>query len=129
MLSTCKKLFFIYIVCSRLYSYRGIRLKKFPVIGYLTVVINQGALTFFMVYHGADINLTTTIPWSGIVAAAFLIGGFYPITQVYQHKEDANDGVKTISILLGKKEPLYFAASCMQLHFHFLHFIFLINSR
>ncbi len=36
-----------YILASRAYSYRKIRLKKFPVIGYLTVVIFQGAVTFF----------------------------------------------------------------------------------
>jgi 1,4-dihydroxy-2-naphthoate polyprenyltransferase len=30
-----------------------------------------------------------------------LIGGFYPLTQIYQHRADLNDGVKTISYLLG----------------------------
>ena len=42
----------IYIICSRLYSYRGVRLKQYPLPGYFTVIINQGSLTFFMVYHG-----------------------------------------------------------------------------
>jgi 1,4-dihydroxy-2-naphthoate polyprenyltransferase len=31
----------IYIGASKAYSYRGIRLKRFPVIGYLTVIIFQ----------------------------------------------------------------------------------------
>src|SRR5688572_1423936 len=44
-----------YIAASRAYSYRGIRLKKYPIVGYLTVVIFQGSLTFFMVYHGTHI--------------------------------------------------------------------------
>src|SRR5438270_8351684 len=34
--------FIVYIICSRLYSYRRIRLKRFAVLGYLIVIINQG---------------------------------------------------------------------------------------
>ncbi|MDQ6762146.1 MAG: prenyltransferase, partial [Bacteroidota bacterium] len=44
----------LYILASRAYSYRKIRLKKYPVIGYLTVIIFQGAVTFFLVYHGSN---------------------------------------------------------------------------
>jgi len=105
-------LFIFYIVCSRLYSYRNIRLKKFAIAGYLTVIFNQGAIIFFMVYYGASNNFSTQVPWQGWLAACFLIGGFYPITQVYQHKADANDGVKTISMLLGKRGTFIFCA-CM----------------
>lgn len=100
-----------YIICSRLYSYRGVRLKQYPILGYLTVIFNQGALTFFMVYHGVDANLTTHMPFLILMAAAFLIGGFYPITQVYQHDEDAGDGVTTISMKLGKKGTFLFCAA------------------
>ena len=100
----------IYIICSRLYSYRGIRLKRFPVLGYITVTLNQGGLVFFMVYHGADYFLSTNPPWQGIAAAVFLIGGFYPITQVYQHNADKADGVTTISMLLGKRGTFIFCA-------------------
>ncbi len=105
LFATC---IFIYIVCSRLYSYRGVRLKKYPIIGYLTVIVNQGALTFFMVYHGSDIFLTNHMSWMGLLAAAFLIGGFYPITQVYQHEADKKDNVTTISMLMGKKGTFIF---------------------
>jgi len=100
----------IYIICSRLYSFRGIRLKKYPVIGYLTVILNQGVLTFFMVYHGASANLTTNMPWQGLIASGFLIGGFYPITQIYQHDADRKDGVQTISMLLSKKGTFIFCS-------------------
>lgn len=99
-----------YIVCSRLYSYRGVRLKRFPIIGYLTVIINQGLLVFYMVYQGCSQVISITIPWQPFVAAAFLIGGFYPITQIYQHKQDAADGVKTISMLLGIRGTFVFCA-------------------
>jgi 1,4-dihydroxy-2-naphthoate octaprenyltransferase len=100
----------IYIIFSRLYSYRGVRLKQYPLTGYLIVIITQGSLTFFMVYHGSDINLTNHMSWLGLLAAAFLIGGFYPITQVYQHEADKKDNVTSISMLLGTKRTFIFCA-------------------
>ena len=98
----------IYIICSRLYSYRGIRLKKYALLGYIIVIITQGSLTFFMVYHGSHQDLSIHMPWLGLISAAFLIGGFYPITQVYQHEADASDNVFTISMKLGKKGTFIF---------------------
>lgn len=100
----------IYITFSRLYSYRGVRLKQYPLWGYLAVILNQGSLTYFMVYHAADSNLTNHMSWLGLLAAAFLIGGFYPITQVYQHEQDAKDNITTISMQLGKKGTFIFCA-------------------
>lgn len=122
--TTFAALFIFYIICSRLYSYRPIRLKRFPIAGYLTVMVNQGALTFFMVHHGTDKYLTTHVPWSGIVAAAFLIGGFYPITQIYQHQSDAEDGVTTLSMLLGKRGTFVFCGIMYTVSFVllFLHY-------
>jgi 1,4-dihydroxy-2-naphthoate polyprenyltransferase len=100
----------LYILASRAYSYRGIRLKKFPVIGYLTVVLFQGALTCWMVYHSCSAELSTTVPLLPLVIAGLLIGGFYPLTQVYQHEADKKDGVTTISALLGYKGTFVFTA-------------------
>jgi len=117
-------LYIFYIICSRLYSYRNIRLKKFAVIGYLTVIINQGGIIFFMVFYGASANFATNVPWPGLVAACFLIGGFYPITQVYQHKADAADGVKTISLLLGKRGTFIFCACMYAIAFSLLFFYY-----
>ena len=101
---------FVYIIFSRLYSWRNIRLKKYPVIGYLVVILNQGGLIFFTVFNAANQNANAIVPWQGLVCATLLIGGFYPITQVYQHKEDAADNVKTLSMLLGKKGTFIFCA-------------------
>ncbi len=116
------ELLICYIICSRLYSYRGVRLKKYPVIGYLTVILNQGGLLFLMVYQGSSALPLSAIPWPGMIAACFLIGGFYPITQVYQHESDKRDGVKTISILLGKKGTFVFCALMYLIAFAFLFF-------
>ena len=103
----------LYILFSRLYSFRGIRLKQYPVIGFLTVILNQGGLIFYLVYQTAVTQQQITLPWSGILTAILLIGGFYPLTQVYQHKADKKDGVTTISMLLGIRGTFLF---CMGLY-------------
>lgn len=99
-----------YILASRAYSYRGIRLKQYPVAGYATVVLFQGALAFTLVYHGCSADRTLHIPPGGIIAAALLIGAFYPITQVYQHEADRKDGVTTLSAMLGYRGTFIFTA-------------------
>jgi 1,4-dihydroxy-2-naphthoate polyprenyltransferase len=107
----------LYILASRAYSYRGIRLKKFPVIGYLTVIVFQGALVFGLVYHGCSETKTLDIPAEAMVPAALLIGGFYPLTQIYQHEADKKDGVLTISALLGYRGTFIFTACIYTLAF------------
>jgi 1,4-dihydroxy-2-naphthoate octaprenyltransferase len=97
-----------YILASRAYSYRGIRLKKYPVVGYLTVVLFQGALVFAIVYHGSSVDKTLHVPLLPMMAAACLIGGYYPLTQIYQHEDDRKDGILTISMLLGKRGTFLF---------------------
>jgi 1,4-dihydroxy-2-naphthoate octaprenyltransferase len=100
----------LYIGASKAYSYRGIRLKKFPVIGYLTVILFQGAFTFWLVYYGSNANNTLIVPWQGMTICALLIGGFYPLTQIYQHQQDLDDGVATISYKLGYTGTFIFCA-------------------
>ena len=89
------------IFASRAYSYRGIRLKQYPAIGFLTVVIFQGAITYYMVYTGAALRNDLPVPWTGMLISSFLFGGFYPLTQIYQHDQDLKDGVRTLSYVLG----------------------------
>jgi 1,4-dihydroxy-2-naphthoate polyprenyltransferase len=114
----------IYILFSRLYSYRGIRLKQYPIIGYLTVILNQGATTFFAVYHGASRDQSLSPPMIGLLASTLLIGGFYPITQIYQHASDAKDNVQTISMMLGKKGTFVFCGLLYALSFTCLFIYF-----
>ena len=110
----------LYIGASKAYSYRGIRLKKYPVIGYLTVIIFQGALTFALVYAGSNADTTLWVPWQGMVICALLIGGFYPLTQIYQHKQDLADGVPTISYKLGYTGTFVFCALVYALAWSFM---------
>jgi 1,4-dihydroxy-2-naphthoate octaprenyltransferase len=97
-----------FIAASRAYSYRGIRLKKYPIIGYLTVIIFQGGLIYFMVKHGCSQTLQFTQSWSALLGASLLIGAFYPLTQIYQHEQDKADGVTSISAALGYKGTFLF---------------------
>jgi len=119
---------FFYILASRSYSYRKIRLKKYPVIGYMTVIIFQGSITFFLVYHASDSNHTLDVPVLCMVASSLLIGGFYPLTQIYQHNEDYNDGVVTISYLLGYKGTFIFSGIVYALAFITLGLYFYFQS-
>jgi 1,4-dihydroxy-2-naphthoate octaprenyltransferase len=116
---------FIYIMASRAYSARSVRLKKYPITGFLTVVICQGALVFFMVYHGSHPRLSLHVPTLGMISASLLIGGFYPLTQIYQHTADARDGVRTISALLGLKGTFIFCGIVYGIAFAILAFFFL----
>ena len=117
----------LYILASRAYSYRKIRLKKYAILGYFTVVIFQGAVTFFLVYHGCDRLHTTDVPLISMLAASLLIGGFYPLTQIYQHNQDLQDGVKTISYKLGYTGTFIFTGIVYALAFSTLAIQFILN--
>jgi 1,4-dihydroxy-2-naphthoate octaprenyltransferase len=100
----------LYILASRAYSYRGIRLKKYPFIGWLTVAGCQGALVFFIVYRGSHPpNVASiTLPVEAMIASSLLLGGFYPLTQLYQHEADRRDKVRTLSMVLGYRGSFVF---------------------
>lgn len=117
----------LYILVSRAYSYRGIRLKQYPFIGFLTVVIFQGAVTFWLVYHGSSDILMVKVPLPAMIAASLLIGGFYPLTQIYQHEADKADGVTTISYVLGYRGTFIFTAIVYALSFGVLVYWFLFS--
>lgn len=108
------KIFFLgvlaFILASRAYSYRGIRLKKYPVIGYLTVIIFQGALIYIIVAASAANVTLQQVPLIPMLASALLVGSFYPLTQIYQHKQDAEDGVQSLSAYLGYRGTFIFTA-------------------
>ena len=110
----------IYIAASKAYSWRKIRLKKYPVIGYLTVIIFQGAFTYWLVYYGCSEIKPTSIPWMPMLISTLLIGGFYPLTQIYQHRQDLEDGVQTISYKLGYKGTFIFSAAMYLVGFLFM---------
>lgn len=102
----------LYIMASRAYSSRQIRLKKYPILGFLIVTLFQGGFTFYMSYLGItkqamDLNATTI--WV-LAACSLQIAGVYPLTQIYQHQQDLDDGVVTISYKLGYRGTFIFSA-------------------
>ncbi len=99
----------LYVIASRAYSYRRIRLKQYAVVGFLTVFIFQGAVIFWLTYYGAQAEKSLSVPLLPCVISSFLIGALYPLTQIYQHAEDKQDGVITISYLLGKRGTFLFS--------------------
>jgi 1,4-dihydroxy-2-naphthoate octaprenyltransferase len=119
----------VYILASRAYSYRGIRLKKYPIIGWLTVAACQGALVFFLVYQGSHHPNAGPESWQapveGMIISSLLLGGFYPLTQVYQFEADRRDGVKTLSMLLGYRGSFVFAGILYIVAFLILAYYFL----
>lgn len=104
---------FIYGLASKAYSHPAVRLKKYGVAGWLTVVFFQGIFTFAMSYIGIN-----KFPLTNLLQFKVLFPGFltslmlfatYPITQVYQHEEDARRGDRTMSLRLGIKGTFVFA--------------------
>jgi 1,4-dihydroxy-2-naphthoate polyprenyltransferase len=116
-----------YIGASKAYSYRGIRLKKYPYLGYFIVILFQGAVTFWLVYYGSNPEQNITVPWQGMVICSLLVGGFYPLTQIYQHKQDLDDGVNTISYKLGYIGTFIFCAIVYILAWVFMAQFFIGN--
>lgn len=103
----------IYGLVSKTYSHPDVRLKKYPITGWLTVAIFQGLFAFLMCYagingYGAE-NLLHARLFIPAALSTLLLLGSYPLTQVYQHEEDAKHGDKTISMLLGIRGTFWLA--------------------
>jgi len=115
----------LYIIASRLYSWRFVRLKKYPIIGFLTVFICQGALIFWLVQLACNLQWIETYREQGFRAflslslqpmsllhalvSSLFIGSMYPLSQIYQHEQDKKDGVQTISAWLGYRGTFLFS--------------------
>lgn len=103
----------VYLLVSKAYSYEGIRLKKYPLLSTAVVVVFQGAFTFLMTQVGVDapqaVLFEKTNLLLALVSTLFLCGS-YPLTQIYQHQEDAQRGDRTLSLRLGIRGTFVFAA-------------------
>ena len=95
----------VFVLVSRAYSYRKVRLKRFAVIGFLTVFIFQGAFVYMMATAAiSSFSISTFFTLNNLICmsvASFFIGSIYPLTQIYQHEADKKDGVISISYKLG----------------------------
>jgi 4-hydroxybenzoate polyprenyltransferase len=103
----------LYGIMSKMYSHPSTRLKRFPIISFLTVFIFQGCFIYWTTFSALS-GQSLFRHWDGsfIIAGAIcscLIGASYPLTQVYQHEEDSRRGDRTISLLLGYKGSFIFS--------------------
>ena len=103
---------FLYGLVSKAYSHPSVRLKKYPIIGWLTVGLFQGFFTFMMSYAGINQfeleNLMQTKVLVPALLSTVLLLGSYPMTQIYQHEEDAEHGDYTFSRMLGVAGTFWF---------------------
>lgn len=118
----------IFVLMSRAYSYRNVRLKKYPVIGFLTVFIFQGAFVYLMASSAITaFSFTNFFTFNNIICmsvASLFIGSIYPLTQIYQHEADKKDGVISISYKLGYIGTFVFSAFLFSLASTFLFYYF-----
>ncbi len=96
---------------SKAYSHPSVRLKKYPIISFLVVFVFQGAF----IYYISNFAISETNPsfsfnffLAGLICSC-LIGASYPLTQIYQHEEDAKRGDQTLSLMLGYKGSFVFS--------------------
>jgi 1,4-dihydroxy-2-naphthoate octaprenyltransferase len=118
----------IYILSSRAYSYKGIRLKKYPFGGFLIVAGVQGGITFLSVMLGLSKGSFAMDQVIQLLPAALgsmlLLGGAYPLTQIFQHEEDKKAGDISISLWLGYRGTFLFSGACFILANLILFFYF-----
>lgn len=103
---------FVYSAVSRAYSHPWIRLKKYAITSWFIAGLFQGAFTFIMCYMGVNKYEFMQAMKPTILIPAFLssalLWGSYPMTQIYQHEEDAKRGDQTLSLKLGIKGTFWF---------------------
>jgi 1,4-dihydroxy-2-naphthoate octaprenyltransferase len=121
----------VYGLVSKAYSHPSIRLKKYPYSSWLIAGFFQGFFTVLMSYQGVHDTgwrelgqLSVLIPAS---LSTLMLWGSYPMTQIYQHEEDARRGDFTLSYRLGIRGTFYFTAlvfslSALGFSLYYYHF-------
>jgi hypothetical protein len=101
----------VYILISKAYSHPIIRLKKYPFLSWAIVGFFQGAFVYLAIYQLINEPDSAFFEKSAMFPAlltSFNLWAFYPITQIYQHEEDAKRGDITMSLKLGIKGTFLF---------------------
>jgi 1,4-dihydroxy-2-naphthoate octaprenyltransferase len=118
----------VFVIMSRAYSYRNVRLKKYAVIGFLTVFIFQGAFVYMMAFSAiTTFSIGNFFTLNNIICmsvASLFMGSVFPLTQIYQHEADKKDGVISISYKLGYTGTFVFSAILFSLATIFLFYYF-----
>ncbi len=95
----------IYGAISKAYSHPAIRLKRYPLLSWLIVGLFQGAFTYLatvqVISQVEVLNLFTIENLLPALICTSNLWAVYPLTQVYQHEEDARRGDLTYSRMVG----------------------------
>ncbi len=118
----------LFVLISRAYSYRKLRIKRYAIGGFLTVFIFQGAYVYMM----ASVAITALpienfFTLNNIICmsvASLFMGSIYPLTQIYQHEADKKDGVISISYKLGYIGTFIFSSILFSIATIFLFYYF-----
>lgn len=119
---------FVYGLVSKAYSDDKIRLKKYPILSWFIVGLFQGAFTYFSVIMVFDKDIeylkSQILP---AIISTLMLWAVYPMSQIYQHEEDAKRGDTTMSILLGIKGTFVFTAIIFSIAFAGFFYYFSTN--
>jgi len=123
----------VFVLMSRAYSYRRIRLKKYPVPGFLTVFIFQGGFVYLISASAISVfsphDFFTMNNLICMLLSSLFLGSAYPLTQIYQHEADKNDGVISISYKLGYNGTFLFSSALFGLAAILLYYYFRLNNQ
>jgi 1,4-dihydroxy-2-naphthoate octaprenyltransferase len=123
---------FMYLMVSKAYSYDKIRLKKYPIISTVVVTLFQGFFTSLSIQIGLKLPFSTVLRAENMafaIVGTFFLAGSYPMTQIYQHQEDAARGDKTLSLLLGLKGTFIFAGIAFLAATSLLSYLYICQQR
>jgi 1,4-dihydroxy-2-naphthoate octaprenyltransferase len=111
----------VYGTISKAYSHPAVRLKKYPLLSWVVVGLFQGGFTYL-----ATVQVLGQLPLADLLQGRHLLPALictsnlwavYPLTQVYQHEEDARRGDLTYSRLVGVQGTFLSAALFFTLSF------------
>jgi 1,4-dihydroxy-2-naphthoate octaprenyltransferase len=105
-----------FLVLSLAYSHPRVRLKARPVASLVVVAVGQGVLAFLAAWAASRGELSSA--WSrdgmlGAAAAALVVTGLYPLTQVFQVDEDRARGDRTLAVVWGPRASFGLALTCL----------------
>lgn len=103
-------LYVVLMGVSFVYSHPSVRLKARPIAGLLLVFVAHGGGAFAAGYlsAGGALDQLFTFPrWIALAASMVLVGGLFPLTQVYQIEEDRSRGDRTFPVRYGWRKAFF----------------------
>lgn len=103
----------VYNLLSKAYSHPSVRIKRHPLSSFLIVFLFQGLFIYYSCYRALtpEAGPVNAAVWVAGLFCSCLVGASYPLTQIYQHKEDDKRGDKSMSMLLGIRGSFLFSAA------------------